>query len=79
MQSNIFARQQEYALEMRRHLTEEQQNFYNDYFNDYNNYLQQLSQYRNPGVIEDLPMTRLFERAVLEVNPQPVYKNQNWR
>lgn len=79
MQSNIFARQQEYALEMKRKLTEEQLHFYNDYFNEYNNYLLRLDQYRKPGLIEDVALTKLFERALLEVNPRSVYINQNWR
>lgn len=79
MQSNIFARQQEYALEMKRQLTEDQLHFYGDYFNEYNNYLLQLDQYRKPGLIEDVALTKLFERALLEVNPHSVYINQNWR
>lgn len=79
MQSNIFARQQEYALEMKRQLTEDQLHFYSDYFNEYNNYLLQLDQYRKPGLIEDVALTKLFERALLEVNPHSVYINQNWR
>lgn len=79
MQSNIFARQQEYALEMKRQLTGDQLQFYGDYFNEYNNYLLQLDQYRKPGVIEDVGLTKLFERALLDVNPHSVYVNQNWR
>lgn len=79
MQSNIFARQQEYALEMEKQLTEDQLQFYDDYFHEYNNYLRQLDQYRKPGLIDDVALTKLFERALLEVNPHSVYIRQNWR
>lgn len=79
MQSNIFARQQEYAVEMEKQLTEDQLQFYNEYFHEYNNYLLQLDQYRKPGLIDDVALTKLFERALLEVNPRSVYIRQNWR
>lgn len=79
MQSNIFARQQEYADEMRGQLTQDQWEFYEDYFTRYNNVLRRLDQYRQPGVIEDDGLTKLFGRALLEVNPQTVYVHQNWR
>lgn len=79
MQSNIFARQQEYAAEMRGKLTEEQLEFYGDYFDEYNNFLLLLDRYRQPGVIEDVGLTKLFERALLEVDPQAIYVSQNWR
>ncbi|XP_037047920.1 D-beta-hydroxybutyrate dehydrogenase, mitochondrial [Bradysia coprophila] len=79
MQSNIFARQQEYSQEMRKQMTDEQLQFYGDYFNEFNNYLLQLDQYRKPGLIGDVALLNLFERALLEVNPRSIYINQNWR
>lgn len=79
MQSNIFSRQQEYAQEMKEHFTDDQLQFYGDYFNEYNNYLLQLDQCRKPGLIEDVALLKLFERALLEVNPRSIYINQNWR
>lgn len=79
MQSNIFARQQEHVKEMRKQLTDEQLRFHGDYFNEYNNYLLQLDQYRKPGLVEDVALMKLFERALLEVNPHSIYINQNWR
>ncbi|KAJ6638227.1 D-beta-hydroxybutyrate dehydrogenase, mitochondrial [Pseudolycoriella hygida] len=79
LQSNIMSRQRQDALEMKQQFTEEQLEFYNDYFNDYNNYLLQIEQYRKPGLIKDVAMTKMFESALLDVNPHAVYVNQNWR
>lgn len=79
MQSNIFARQQDYAEEMRKQFTDGQLQFYGDYFNEYNNYLLQLDQYRKPGLIEDVGLLKLFERALLEASPRSIYIHQNWR
>lgn len=52
MQSNIFAKQKEYASEMRRELTEDQRQYHEEYFNKYNDYLLLLSKHREPAVIE---------------------------
>lgn len=79
LQSNIFARQKEYAQEMKKHFTDDQRQFYNDYFDEYNNYLLQLDQYRTSGIIKDAALTKTFESALLDVNPRAVYLNQNWR
>lgn len=77
--SNIMARQVEYVYEMHSAFTEEQKDFYNDYFKRYNTYLTHFSGPSMPTKIEDPSLYDVFESTLLAVSPRAKYVNEPWR
>lgn len=72
MQSNLMARQNEHAKEMREALSEEQRNFYGDYFDRYNEYLSYIPSCGDP-VMVDREIINRFVDSLVESPPKPVY------
>ncbi len=77
--SNIAARQQEFAQEMKANFTSEQFEFYGDYFDRYNEYLKIVSGTKDPQIFNDLKMMETFEDALLDRHPKLIYINEPWR
>lgn len=77
--SNIAARQQDFAKEMRASFTPEQLGFYGDYFDRYNEYLNVVSGNKDPQIFGDQKMMETFEAALLEKHPKQIYINEPWR
>jgi hypothetical protein len=64
---------------MREAFNEEQQNFYGDYFDRFNSYLSALSGEREPQMLSDPNILRVFEEALLDTPPKPRYVCEPWR
>lgn len=79
LNSNISALQLKHAAEMRESLNEEQLNFYGDYFDRLNIYLGALSGEREPSVIPNENLLRMFEDALLDTPPKHRYICEPWR
>lgn len=80
MTSNIMARQQEDAIEMKRQFSSEQMNFYGSYFDDFNTYLKSICGQRK---IEDMTaeekLMKKFQQALTHDQPYSVYKYEPFR
>lgn len=74
MSSNISARQNMLANEMRSAMTAEQMAFYGDYFDRYNNYLSVLSGDKPACSLNDRNIISTCEKAMFDLNPKAVYK-----
>jgi len=70
--SNIAARQSDHAANMRAAFTDEQKQFYGDYFDRYNKYLDVLSGTKEPQMVDDLIM-QTFEDALRDNPPKALY------
>lgn len=79
VQSNIMARQLDFANEMSASFSKEQQMVYGDYFKRYNNYLSFISNKKMPSKIEDPGLYATFDKALLDVFPRSQYLNEPWR
>lgn len=74
MCTNITARQEQYAEEMLVALTDEQLEFYGEYFERYNNYLKHISGTKPVQVISDGNLFAEFRNAIIDYNPRAIYK-----
>lgn len=72
LSSNIASKQSKYATEMRASLSEEQINFYGEYFDRYNGYLEVISGEREPQMV-DMNIIETFEEALLDNIPKTRY------
>lgn len=79
MSTNITARQDDYANEMRQAFSPEQLEFYEDYFDRYNGYLKYISGIKPAQIIIDEGLFERFERALKDCPPEAVYKYEPWR
>ncbi|KAI4469103.1 short-chain dehydrogenase/reductase family 9c [Holotrichia oblita] len=71
--SNIMAKHDESAIEMRTAFTAEQKKFYGDYFKRYNSYLSALCRQSPPVKIPDDMLYQQFNKVLLDVKPNPLY------
>ncbi|XP_055524474.1 D-beta-hydroxybutyrate dehydrogenase, mitochondrial [Wyeomyia smithii] len=80
MQSNICAKQNQYAAQMKAGFSAEQLEFYGSYFDEYNAYLRVIA---GPKPVQALPdnhdVLRCFADALLDECPKRVYKSEPWR
>lgn len=76
MSSNIASRQQEHAEEMAKELTQEQLDFYGDYFKEYNEYLKIISGPKPLQFVDDNGILKTFKSALLDENPKSMYINE---
>lgn len=74
MCTNITARQEQYANEMLTAFTDEQLNFYGDYFHRYNEYLKHFSGVKPVQVISDGELFAQFRNAIIDYTPRAIYK-----
>lgn len=72
MSSNISARQQQRTNEMRSAFSEEQKNFYGDYFDRISKYLEIISGEKEPQIVDPL-ILESFEDALLDTPPKRQY------
>lgn len=77
--SNIAANQQIYVNEMWNHFTDEQKEFYGDFFGRYNDYLRILSGDDSPRKMADKKLFECFQHALLNIQPKDLYKHEPWR
>lgn len=74
MSTNIAARQKQYASEMLAAFTDEQLEFYGEYFERYNKYLSYISGNNSVQVILDKKLFDEYENAILDYAPKAIYK-----
>lgn len=74
MCTNITARQEQYATEMLTAFTDEQLEFYGEYFDRYMNYLKHISGTQPVQVIEDGNIFIQFRNAIIDYTPRAIYK-----
>lgn len=72
--TNITARQEQYATEMLTAFTDEQLEFYGDYFNRYNEYLKHISGIKPVQIISDGNLFAEFRNAIVDYIPKATYK-----
>lgn len=77
--SNIAANQMKYAAQMKEAFSQEQLNFYGEYFDRFNTYLSALSGVKEPAMLQDENIIRTFEEALLDTPPKPKYVCEPWR
>ncbi|XP_055906244.1 D-beta-hydroxybutyrate dehydrogenase, mitochondrial [Eupeodes corollae] len=77
--SNISARQQNHALEMKKELNSEQLEFYGDYFNEYNEYLKIISGFKPPNAMDDKSLLDKFKDAIANTYPRSMYIHEPLR
>lgn len=78
-ESNIMSKQLLNVKEMHDSFTEEQHNFYGDYFKKYNIYLSYISGPSEPKRISNKQMYETFNEALLDKHPYAVYKHEPLR
>lgn len=74
MCTNITARQDQYASEMLAAFTDEQLEFYGEYFERYNSYLKVLSGSKPVQIITDGNLFAEFHNAIVDYTPRAIYK-----
>lgn len=74
MSTNITARQEQFATEMLTAFTDEQLEFYGDYFERYNNYLKHISGTKPVQIISDGNIFVEFRNAIVDYMPRAIYK-----
>lgn len=74
LNTNIAAHQDTYATEMMAAFTNEQIEFYGDYFERYNDYLKQISGDRPVRTISDIDLLEEFHNAIVDFTPRSIYK-----
>lgn len=79
MNSNIASRQQEVANEMEMQFTEEQKQFYGDYFKEFNEYLKMISGPKPLKFVDTNGILDTFQKALLDANPNAIYINEPLR
>ncbi|CAH0550685.1 unnamed protein product [Brassicogethes aeneus] len=78
-ESHIMSKQLSYVQEMHDNFTEEQHQFYSNYFKRYNIYLSYLSGPTVPKKLSNFGLYQEFDNALLEESPKPLYKVENYR
>lgn len=78
-ESNILGRQLQNVQEMHDNFTVEQHQFYRSYFKNYNIYLSFLIPPSEPVKLKDEKLFEIFEGALLDKNPNSVYKHEPMR
>lgn len=78
-ESNIMSKQLNYVEEMHDGFTEEQHEFYGDYFKRYNVYLSFLTGPTVPKKINNNELYNKFDNCLLDECPSSVYKVEDWR
>lgn len=80
MSSNITSRTIELSKRMKKVMSEEQINIYEEYFDRYYGYLSHISSYKSPSTVEfdSNIITKLMD-ALLDEFPRCVYKEEPWR
>lgn len=73
MDSNIAARQQQHAQQMRHAFNEEQRLFYGAYFQKFNDYLNILSGFKPPNKLKDEVLLVKFKDAITSTQPSALY------
>ncbi|XP_031637542.1 D-beta-hydroxybutyrate dehydrogenase, mitochondrial [Contarinia nasturtii] len=79
MCTNITARQKQYTSEMLTSFTDEQIDFYGDYFKRYNNYLNQFCGNKPIQIISDGNLFTEFRNALIDYTPCAIYKSEPFR
>ncbi|KYM97616.1 PREDICTED: estradiol 17-beta-dehydrogenase 2 [Cyphomyrmex costatus] len=82
LESNIMKRQRLHFDEMRRHMSEEVQQYYGNYFTRYTEYfsMPSLTENRdNPKIVSDPRIYEIFDNALLNVYPSTIYRCESWR
>lgn len=74
MCTNITARQEQYATEMMTAFTDEQLEFYGDYYERYMNYLKHISGTKPVQVISDGNLFVEFRNSIIDYTPRAIYK-----
>lgn len=74
MCTNITARQEQFATEMMTAFTDEQLEFYGDYFECYMNYLKHISGTKPVQIISDGDLFVAFRSAITDYTPKAIYK-----
>lgn len=74
MCTNITARQEQYATEMLTAFSDEQLEFYGEYYDRYMNYLKIISGTKPVQVISDGNLFRQFRNSILDYTPRATYK-----
>ncbi|KAJ9585678.1 hypothetical protein L9F63_002468 [Diploptera punctata] len=78
-QTNIMARQSEYAKEMRQDMTDEYFNYFGDYFMEYNAYLSCIPTPEKPIPVDDDKLHAKFQDALLAKYPKQRYLHEPFR
>lgn len=73
MDSNIAARQQLHAQQMRHAFNEEQRLFYGAYFQKFNDYLSIVSGFKPPNKLKDEVLLTKFKDALTSTQPSALY------
>lgn len=74
MCTNITSRQEQYANEMLTAFTDQQLEFYGEYYNRYMEYLKQISGPKPVQIISDGNLFIEFRNAIIDYIPRAVYK-----
>lgn len=74
MSTNITERQEQYSTEMFTAFTDEQLEFYGDYFQRYTDYLRLFSGPKPVHIIEDGNLFAKFRSAIVDYRPHGTYK-----
>jgi 3-hydroxybutyrate dehydrogenase len=77
--SNLVSSQLKHASTMKQSLNKEQLEFYEDYLDRLNMHLAAISVEREPQLLQDQRIIEKFEDALLQLNPNPVYKSEPMR
>lgn len=78
-QSNIMAKLKDHIYKMESAMTQEQLDFYGDYFNEYVSYLGVLAGLKEVKKINDVNLYKVYENALLHNRPKRCYVNEPWR
>ncbi|XP_068156911.1 D-beta-hydroxybutyrate dehydrogenase, mitochondrial [Drosophila tropicalis] len=79
MASNIAARQQQQAQQMRENFTREQHDYYDGYFERFHGYLRILSGFKAPNQLRDEELLSKFKDALTNSQPWAIYIHEPWR
>lgn len=79
MSTNIVSRQDQYSSEMLQAFSDEQLDFYGEYFQRYSEYLRLFSYNKPVDVIDDSRLFLEFRNALLDCWPKATYINEPLR
>lgn len=79
MSTNIVARQDQYTSEMLQAFTDEQLDFYGEYYQRYSEYLHLFSKKKPVEIIDDPRLFIEFRNALLDYWPKATYINEPLR
>lgn len=69
----IMERHSHYMNEMSSAFSDEQLDFYGDYYDRYNNYIKQMSGTKPVQIIDDANLLLTFRNAILDYTPHAMY------